>query len=202
MEAPAGRWGDGFLGPQAGNITEPAAGLLWMGLWSWGVKGHEKPRAAAPFILSPIHPKIRAVQGWKTEATLRGGGVGGEGPDPWQAWRRGHGVPALEGSYMEAATSTHKCFESPQGFEATDSGSCQASGHQAGARALTDMASWAKARKGPRPSVCLCMCFCTRVCIHEGPGCMRAHSQAHICSVCMCWCAGPVCERVFAGTHV
>lgn len=116
MEAPPGRLGDGLSGLQSGCAKEPAAGLLCMGLREPGGQGHEEPRAAAPFILSPSHPRIRAVQRWEAEATLWGGG--GRGPDTCPAQRRGPGAAAPEGSRMGAATSTqegiHKCFESPR----------------------------------------------------------------------------------------
>ena len=173
------------MGPQAGNTTEPAAGLLWMGLWSWGAKGHEKPRAAAPFILSPIHPKIRAVQGWKTEATLRGGGAGGKGPDPWQAWRRGHGVPALEGSYMEAATSTHKCFESPRALRPL---TLEAAKHQGTGQGRGPLPTWPPGRRPGRGrgQVYACVCASAHACAFTRALGARVCTRRHTFVVCVC----------------
>lgn len=104
------------MGLPAGGAKEPAAALLCTGLWELGFKGYEEPPGAAPFILSPTHPRIRAVQGWEAEATLWGGGR--KGPDTYPACRRGPGAPAPEGSRRGAATSTKegicKCSESPR----------------------------------------------------------------------------------------
>lgn len=79
------------------NLAVPRSQLPASSAWgsrSRGVKGHEEPRAAAPFILSPSHPRIRAVQGREAEATLWSGGGSGRGPD------------TKEG--------IDKCFESPR----------------------------------------------------------------------------------------
>lgn len=160
------------------------------------------------------------MQGWEAKAHC---GVGaGRGQTPVQPAEEGLGLlhqraPARgqQQARRRASASALKAQRLP--VADIPPGSSQSSEEQAGTRAFVNMASWAKARKGPgtsrqrasspggahRGHVRTLTCASAHACAFvRAPG-AHMHTHGHIAySANLSRCASPICEHAHTDTHV